>query len=183
MFDVAMGSYDGAEICELVGLFILHRLNNAYSNGNIGLYRDDGLAVFKCTNARALDKTRKDFSNCFAELGLKITAQSNLKVVNYVNVTLDLSTGTHPQSILKQLPKSISTRISSLSCNSEEFNKASTIYNDALKSSGHKEDVSYIKSRSQSVGKRKNRPRKYNLVNPPPLPLQRRCRERCRKNN
>ena len=93
MFDVAMGSCDGAEICELVGLFILHRLNTAYSNGNIGLYRDDGLAVFKSTNARALDKTRKDFSKCFSELGLKITAQSNLKVVNYLDITLDLPTG------------------------------------------------------------------------------------------
>ena len=186
MFDVAMGSYDGAEICELVGLFILHRLNAAYSNGNIGLYRDDGLAVFKSTNARALDKTRKVFSKCFAELGLKITAQSNLKVVNYLDVTLDLSTGkyypyrkpdnnplyinvnsNHPPSIIKQLPKSISTRISSLSCNSEEFNKASTIYNDALKSSGYKEGISYTKSRGQNVGKRKNRPRNIIWFNPP----------------
>ena len=186
MFDVAMGSYDGAEICELVGLFILHRLNAAYSNGNIGLYRDDGLAVFKSTNARALDKTRKDFAKCFAELGLKITAQSNLKVVNYLDVTLDLSTGkyypyrkpdnnplyinvnsNHPPSIIKQLPKSISTRISSLSCNSEEFNKASTIYNDALKSSGYKEGISYTKSRGQNVGKGKNRPRSIIWFNPP----------------
>ena len=97
------------------------------------------------------DKTRKDFSNCFGGLGLKITAQSNQNIVNYVDVTLDLSTGkyypyrkpdnnplyinvnsNHPPSIIKQLPKSISTRISSLSCNSEEFNKASKIYNDAL---------------------------------------------------
>ena len=67
MFDVAMGSYDGAEICELVGLFILHRLNAAYSNGNIGLYRDDGLAVFKSTNARALDKNKKRFFKMFLQ--------------------------------------------------------------------------------------------------------------------
>ena len=93
MFDVAMGSYNGAEVCELVGLFILHKLNTVYSNGNICLYRDDGLAVFKSTNTRALDNTRKDFSKCFAELGLKITAQSNLKIVNYLDVTLDLFTG------------------------------------------------------------------------------------------
>ena len=26
MFDVAMGCYDGAEVCELVGLYILHKL-------------------------------------------------------------------------------------------------------------------------------------------------------------
>ena len=34
-FDVTMGSYDGAEVCELVGLFILNRLSNEYGKENI----------------------------------------------------------------------------------------------------------------------------------------------------
>ena len=38
IFDVAMGSYDGAEICELVGLFILDKLRAEFKNDNIGLY-------------------------------------------------------------------------------------------------------------------------------------------------
>ena len=42
-FDVAMGSYDGAETCELVGSFLLSQLQNL--DVNIGLYRDDGLAI------------------------------------------------------------------------------------------------------------------------------------------
>jgi len=47
-FDVTMGSYDGAEGCELFGLFILNDLIcNIYGKENIGLQRDDGLAVFK----------------------------------------------------------------------------------------------------------------------------------------
>ena len=37
MFDVAMGSYDGAEVCELVGLYIPHKLTTAFPDGNIGL--------------------------------------------------------------------------------------------------------------------------------------------------
>ena len=63
MFVVAMGSYDGAEVCEfeLVGLYILHKLTTAFPNGNIGLYRDDGLAAFRNTSARSLDKARKGF--------------------------------------------------------------------------------------------------------------------------
>ena len=40
-----MGSYDGAEVCELVGLFILNGLANEYGKESIGLYRDDGLAI------------------------------------------------------------------------------------------------------------------------------------------
>mgnify|MGYP001793999635 CR=1 FL=1 len=94
MFDVTMGSYDGAEVCELMVLLILHRLNTANSKGNIGLqYRDDGVAVFKSIKARVLDKIRKDFSKIFGELRLNITAHLNLKIVNYFDVTLGLSTG------------------------------------------------------------------------------------------
>ena len=29
-FDVTMGSFDGAEVCELVGLYILHILSTKY---------------------------------------------------------------------------------------------------------------------------------------------------------
>ena len=68
MFDVAMGSYDGAEVCELVGLYILHKFTTAFPNGNIGLYRDDGLVAFRNMSARSLDKARKDFSKILGEL-------------------------------------------------------------------------------------------------------------------
>ena len=47
LFDVTMGAYDGAELCELVGTFLLYKISLKYNKNNIGLYRDDGLAVFK----------------------------------------------------------------------------------------------------------------------------------------
>ena len=47
LFDVAMGAYDGAEVCELVGIFMLHNVSKIYNKNNLGLYRDDGLGVFK----------------------------------------------------------------------------------------------------------------------------------------
>lgn len=40
MFDVAIGSCDGAEVYELVGLYILQKLASSYSEGNIGLYHN-----------------------------------------------------------------------------------------------------------------------------------------------
>ena len=43
MFDVTMGSFDGAEVCELIGLFLLNNLSEKYGKNNVGLYRDDGL--------------------------------------------------------------------------------------------------------------------------------------------
>ena len=42
-----MGSFDEAEICELVGLFILSSLEKRFGRDKIGLCRDDGLAIFK----------------------------------------------------------------------------------------------------------------------------------------
>ena len=49
LFDVAMGSYDGAEICELVGLYILNKISAIFGKNRVGLYRDDGLALH-CKN-------------------------------------------------------------------------------------------------------------------------------------
>ena len=43
LFDVTMGSYDGAELCELVGLYLLNQLSTVIDKSSVGLYRDDGL--------------------------------------------------------------------------------------------------------------------------------------------
>ena len=48
-FDISMGGYHGAEICELVGLFLLSQLTDVIPILFIGLYRDDGLAVSPAT--------------------------------------------------------------------------------------------------------------------------------------
>ena len=45
-FDVTMGSYSGAEVCEIAGLFVLKKLSKTFDTDSIGLYRDDGLSVF-----------------------------------------------------------------------------------------------------------------------------------------
>ena len=47
LFDVAMGSYDGAEICELVGIFLLEENSETFNEGDIGLYKDDSLAIIR----------------------------------------------------------------------------------------------------------------------------------------
>ena len=51
IFDVTMGSYDGAETCELIGIYILDGVKSIIPKEDVGLYRDDGLAVIhKTTN-------------------------------------------------------------------------------------------------------------------------------------
>ena len=49
-FDVTMGSYDGAEVCEIVRLFMLEMLSKLFEKNYIGLYRDDGLSIFRNYN-------------------------------------------------------------------------------------------------------------------------------------
>ena len=88
-FDVTMGSYDGAEVCELIGVFMLSVIGNKYNPNNIGLHRDDGLAVFKNTSGPQSEKL-------FKNKGLDIIINCNMKIVNYLDVTLNLKSDSHP---------------------------------------------------------------------------------------
>ena len=56
-FDITMGSFNGAETCELVGCYLLSCLTKKYGN-SIGLYRDDGLAVLTQTLNRSKESRR-----------------------------------------------------------------------------------------------------------------------------
>ena len=89
-----MGSYDGAEICELVGLYILSFLGKVYGIQNVGLYRDDGLACLHKISGPASGKIWKDTIRTFRQsFGLKITITTNLKTVNFLDVTFNFCTG------------------------------------------------------------------------------------------
>ena len=93
-FDVTMGSYDGAEICELVGLYILSSLEKEIQKEDSGLYRDDGLIILKNHNGQQTDRKRKNIIQIFKELGLKIQIETKLKEVNFLDITLNLNNGT-----------------------------------------------------------------------------------------
>ena len=56
LFDVSMGAYDVAEMCELVGIFLLNLLGRQYDMKNIGLYRDNGLSIFKDCGGPQMEK-------------------------------------------------------------------------------------------------------------------------------
>ena len=46
-FDVTIGRFDCANICELVGIHILSLLSNKLDKQSAGLYRDDGLLLLR----------------------------------------------------------------------------------------------------------------------------------------
>ena len=45
-----MGSYNGTEICKLVGIYILSCLATIVKESNCGVYRDDGLVILRNIN-------------------------------------------------------------------------------------------------------------------------------------
>ena len=94
-FDVTTGAYDGAEICELVGISMLSLLNKTFSSNNIGLYRDDGLSLFRNISGWQAEKHKKRIQKVFKDKGLQIIMKCNLKIVDHLDITLNLNDGTY----------------------------------------------------------------------------------------
>ena len=60
-FDVTMGSFDSAEIFELVGLYIQSNLENIHTKTNIELYRDDGLILLTNLSGQTNGQKEKNY--------------------------------------------------------------------------------------------------------------------------
>ena len=75
-FDVTMGSFNGAEICKIVGLYLLDKLSNLLGKENSGLYRDYGLAAINSCSGPVLNRTRKSIIALFKKEGLNITIET-----------------------------------------------------------------------------------------------------------
>ena len=55
LFDVTMGSCDGAESCELVGAYPLHQIKEKFGNTCVfGLYRDDSLGISNASPSKRI---------------------------------------------------------------------------------------------------------------------------------
>ena len=68
-FDVTMGSYDGAEICEFVGIYIITRLVAIIKKSDCVLYRYDSLVILHNVNGQQIDRTRKNVVKIFKDFG------------------------------------------------------------------------------------------------------------------
>ena len=76
-FDVTMGSYDGAEVCHLVGLYILDILTKEFGHDQIGLYRDDGLGCFQNLSGPESENVKKNLCKISKQSGLSISVECN----------------------------------------------------------------------------------------------------------
>ena len=89
-FDVTMGSYDGAETCELVGIHILSLLTIVIDHKHSGLYCEDGLILLRNTAGLKTDCIRKDVIKIFKDVCFKIDIKTSLEVVDFLDVTFNL---------------------------------------------------------------------------------------------
>ena len=113
-------------------------------------------------SGRLADKARKTLHTIFHDLGLKITAEVNNHIVNFLDVTLNLqeetfspyrkpnndplyvdSRSNHPPSIIKHIPEAINKRISTLSSDQTSFNLSAPFYQNALRRSNYNTTLQY----------------------------------------
>ena len=91
-FDVPMGCHDGVEIYEVVGTFILKKISpTMQEQNNVGLYRDDGLGIFRNMWRPNIERKKKEIIQMFKNFGLSITVTNNVISANYLDVNFDLT--------------------------------------------------------------------------------------------
>ena len=187
--DVTQGSFDGAETCKLVGLYLLSLLQDL--GIDLGLYRDDGAGVSRKTPFQ-LEKAKKKIQKVFLDNGLKIVISVNLLVIDFLDVTLDLRMGTykpyakpnntplyvhaksnHPPPVLKNIPLAVNKRLSEISSSEEIFNNAAPAYQKSLKDSGYNHTLKYSPKPIQDSECKKKRKKKRKVIwfNPHTQPM------------
>ncbi|PFX22533.1 hypothetical protein AWC38_SpisGene12938 [Stylophora pistillata] len=133
-----------------------------------------------------IENIKKGFCKVFRDNDLKITVEANITKTNFLDVTLDLSSGkyypftkegniplyvhkksNHPPSILRNIPESINRRLSEISSDRECFDSAKPIYQEALKKSGYSYTLSFNAASNQAPRPRRNRQRNITWFNPP----------------
>ena len=144
-------------------------------------WRTSGSPTATKSNGENKERICKIFRKC----DLKITIEANKKVVNFLDVTLDLNTekfkpyskpsstplyvhskSNHPPNIIKNIPESVNRRLSEISSDEAVFNEAATPYQDALYKSGYTYKLEF-KPPQRAPSQRRNRSQKIIWYNPP----------------
>ena len=142
---------------------------------------------FENTSGPETERIRKAFTKLFKnEFSLNIVRETNLKVVSFLDLTLNLSTGkykpynkpdnkplynnvnsNHPPNIKKNLPESISWRMNKLSYDKTVFNNSKKLFNNALSNSGFDHKMKFQPlTEDKDRGHNKSRGWKIVLFNP-----------------
>ena len=94
IFDVVMGNCNGAELYELIGIYLQSLLTDILSKDNTGLGRDDGLFILRKINKKQTNRIRKKIISIFKNIDFKIEVVTNLTEVHFLDVTFNLENKT-----------------------------------------------------------------------------------------
>ena len=142
------------------------------------------MSVFGTLVDNKQKNTKKIIQKTFKAQGLQIIIKCNLKIVDYLDVTLNFSDGTyspfhkpneettyihvesdHFPQIIEKIPRSIEKRLSCLSSTKEIFENSKDYYEQRLRQCGYNEKLNY----AEENNKIKQISRKCNILwfNPP----------------
>ena len=130
-----------------------------------------------------LERIKKNLQKPFKDFGLEIAAESNLKIANYLDVTLNLNDGSfrpcdksddviqyinkefnHPPDLIKHLSASIEKQLSNNSFDKKIFQESAIYYEDTLNKVGYINKVAYhAPNASNQENKNKNRQRNVTM--------------------
>ena len=164
------------------------KLQEVISKDNMGLYRDDGLAIVKGSGPE-VERLQKKIVKIFQEENLKVTMEANTTAVDFLDVVFDLANGnhipfikqnentkdvymmsSHPPSILKSISTGVCNRLSIISTGEQEFKLEVGHYQDALREAGYINKLTYMEkpqSEDEQEQEEKNRPHNILWFNPP----------------
>ena len=131
-----ISAYERAEISELMGCLVLYNIDNIVDPNSHGLYSDNSLIILDKSTPRKFDNIRKKLHRLFDEFGFKLEIQTDLKIIDYLDIMLNLNNRTvspfrknnqnlhfvnmgssHPNKVCKHIPNGIEYRISTNSSN------------------------------------------------------------------
>ena len=152
LFDIPMGSFHGAEICDLIGLHIMSKMSTILDIKEYGLYRDDGLAIIANDTKSNLERLCKKVRTVIKDADFRITIDIGHMNTDFLDINLNLRDDTyqpfkkpnstvqyinaqsnHPWHIKKSLSTMINDRLTTLSKNDKAFQNCKLTYADALK--------------------------------------------------
>ena len=120
----------------------------------------------------------------FKDNDLKITIDANKKIVNFLDVTFNLTDGTykpymkpnnkllyvhkqsnHPPTLLKNIPTNINKRLSNIASNKDVFNETIKPYQQAINESGYDNKLTFQPTTENN--RKQKRTRNITWYNPP----------------
>ena len=144
-----MGSFDGAETCELVGAYLLSQLSAEYGN-------DIGLKITIEANKKCVN---------YLDITLDLRSSTYKPFMKPGNTPLYVNyDSNHPPSVLRGLPDAINKRLSNISSDRRSFDSAAPPYKEALKKSGFDCNLKY---NPQPPKQKRHRNRNVIWFNPP----------------